>query len=249
MAYFNNNLNQKIAYKYVKRKSPGIIYVHGLNSDMEGTKAIEIEKYAKKNNLSFLKFDCRGHGKSFGKFEDFGISDWKKDLIDLLDNIATGPQIIIGSSMGGWLMLLAAKARSKKICGLIGIAAAPDFGKGLYSSLSKKNKKNIKNKGFAKIITKYGSYKLSKKFFIDANKNIVLRKSFRFKKPIILIHGLKDEVVNSEVPKKIIKKTSSKNIQIVYIKSGDHQLSKITNIITIKNAIDNLKNQILFKHS
>tara|TARA_Y100000590_G_scaffold130791_1_gene149376 strand:+ start:406 stop:1155 length:750 start_codon:yes stop_codon:yes gene_type:complete len=249
MAYFNNNLNQKIAYKYVKRESPGIIYVHGLNSDMEGTKAIEIEKYAKKNNLSFLKFDCRGHGKSFGKFEDFGISDWKKDLIDLLDNITTGPQIIIGSSMGGWLMLLAAKARSKRICGLIGIAAAPDFGKGLYSSLSKNNKKNIQKKGFAKITTKYGSYILSKKFFTDANRNIVLTKSFRFKKPIILIHGLNDEIVNSEVPKKIMEKTSGNNIQIIYIKSSDHQLSKIKNIITINSAIDNLKNQILSKRS
>ena len=244
MAYYKNNLNQKIAYKYVKRKNPGIIYVHGLNSDMQGTKAIEIEKYAKKNKLSFLKFDCRGHGKSFGKFEDFTISDWKKDLIDILDNITKGPQIIIGSSMGGWLMLLAAKARSKRIYGLIGIAAAPDFGKGLYYNLSIKNKKDIKNKGFAKITTKYGSYVLSKKFFIDANKNIVLNKSFKFNKPIILIHGLNDDVVSSDVPKKIMKKTSSKNIQIIYIKSGDHQLSTKKDIISITNTIDNLKNQI-----
>ena len=76
MAFFINNLNQKISYKYTKGGNPGIIFVHGLNSDMEGLKAITVEKYAKKNNLSFLRFDCRGHGKSFGKFEDFVISDW-----------------------------------------------------------------------------------------------------------------------------------------------------------------------------
>ena len=95
MAFFINNLNQKIAYKYTKGRNPGIIFVHGLNSDMQGLKALCIEKYAKKNNMSFLRFDCRGHGKSDGKFENFSISDWKKDLIDLLDNIAKGPQIIV----------------------------------------------------------------------------------------------------------------------------------------------------------
>ena len=126
MAYYINNFNQKIAYKYTKGKSPGIIFVHGLNSDMQGIKALSIEKYAKKNKLSFLRFDCRGHGNSYGKFENFTISDWKKDLLDVLDNITIGQQIIIGSSMGGWLMMLAAKSRKSKIAGLIGLAPAAD---------------------------------------------------------------------------------------------------------------------------
>ena len=93
MSYFINNLNQKIAYKFFKGKSPGIVFIHGLNSDMQGVKAISIEKYAKKKGLSYLRFDCRGHGKSHGKFEEYSISDWKKDLIDILDNITSGPQI------------------------------------------------------------------------------------------------------------------------------------------------------------
>ena len=76
MAFFINNFNQKIAYKYTKGGNPGIIFVHGLNSDMEGLKAITIEKYAKKNKLSFLRFDCRGHGKSYGKFENYCISEY-----------------------------------------------------------------------------------------------------------------------------------------------------------------------------
>ena len=95
MRYYINKFNQKIAYNCTKGKSPGIIYIHGLNSDMQGLKAKSIESYAKKNNLSFIKFDCRGHGKSQGKFHEFSISDWKKDLIDIIDNIAKGPQILI----------------------------------------------------------------------------------------------------------------------------------------------------------
>ena len=191
MSYLINKKNQKIAYKSSKGKSPGIIFIHGLNSDMEGLKAKYVNKYAKKNNLSFVCFDCRGHGKSFGKFEDFTLSDWKEDLINIIDKLTKGRQILIGSSMGGWLMCLAAKARPKRIAGLIGLAAATDFGNNLYNDLSVKNKKELKIKGFTKYTSYEFSYTLTKKFFIDAKKNNILQKPFKFNKPIILIHGMK----------------------------------------------------------
>ena len=139
MAYYINNLNQKIAYKYIKGKSPGIIFIHGLNSDMQGEKALSIQRYAKRKGFSFLRFDCRGHGKSYGKFHDFTMSDWKKDLLDMLDHVASGPQILLGSSMGGWLMMLAARARKSRIRGLIGLAPAADFTDYLFAGLSKKS--------------------------------------------------------------------------------------------------------------
>ena len=241
MAFFINNFNQKIAYKYTRGGNPGIIFVHGLNSDMEGLKAITIEKYAKKNNLSFLRFDCRGHGKSFGKFEDFVISDWKRDLINLLDNITRGPQIIVGSSMGGWLMMLAAKARQKKVCGLLGLAAATDFGKSMYSGLSIKSKKEIKIKGFTRIKGYDFSYILTNNFFIDAKKNNILNKPFRFNKPFILIHGIRDGVVNYNMPQKIMNKTTSKNVQVHYLKSSNHRLSSEEDLRCITKAIDTIR--------
>ena len=80
MAYFINNYNQKIAYNYIKGRAPGIIFIHGLNSDMQGKKALSIQKYARKKGLSFLRFDCRGHGKSYGRFHEFSVEDWKNDL-------------------------------------------------------------------------------------------------------------------------------------------------------------------------
>ena len=166
MSYLINKKNQKIAYKSTKGSSIGIIFIHGLNSDMSGLKAITIEKYAKKNNYSFIRFDCRGHGKSSGKFEDFTISDWKEDLLTIIDNLTNGPQILIGSSMGGWLMTLAAKARPKRICGLIGLATAADFGKDLHKNLSPKNKIELNKKGFTKYSSYGFSYTLTKKFFL-----------------------------------------------------------------------------------
>jgi len=244
MSYFINKKNQKIAYKRIKGKSPGIVFIHGLNSDMEGKKAIFIEKYAKKNKLSFIRFDCRGHGKSSGNFEDFTISDWKKDLFDIIDNLTKGPQILIGSSMGGWLMLLAAKSKKRKISALIGLAAAADFGKDLFNSLSIKNKQDIKTKGITKYTYKGFAYYLTKEFFIHCTKNKILNKKIRFNKPVILIHGNKDNIVKDTMPIKIMKKLSSKNVQIKFLKSSDHSLSSRTDLINIKDSLDNIRELI-----
>ena len=241
MSYFINKKNQKIAYKRIKGKSPGIVFIHGLNSDMEGKKAIFIEKYAKKNKLSFIRFDCRGHGKSSGNFEDFTISDWKKDLFDIIDNLTKGPQILIGSSMGGWLMLLAAKSKKRKISALIGLAAAADFGKDLFNSLSTKNKHDIKTKGITKYTYKGFAYYLTKEFFIHCTKNKILNKKIRFNKPVILIHGNKDNILKDTMPIKIMKKLISKNVQIKFLKSSDHSLSSSADLINIKNSLDNIR--------
>ena len=248
MRFYKNKQNHKIAYKSLKGRRLGIIFIHGLNSDMNGGKALEIEQYAKKNKLNFIRFDCRGHGSSEGKFEDFTISDWRKDLLDIIDNVAKGPQILIGSSMGGWLMMLAAKARPQRIKGLIGLAAAPDFGKDLYKVLNKKNKKEISTKGITKY-TSYGfSYYLTKKFFIEAEKNRVLKKPFRFSKPMVLIHGLKDNVVKEDVPRNILKKVTGKNVNIIYLKESDHRLSSLTDLTIIKESIDYLREIIKLKN-
>jgi len=244
MSFYKNKQNHKIAYKSLKGRGPGIIFIHGLNSDMNGAKALTVERYARKNKLNFIRFDCRGHGKSEGKFEDFTISDWRKDILDIIDNIAKGPQILIGSSMGGWLMMLAAKARPKRIKGMIGLAAAPDFGKDLYNNLNKKNKREITSKGITKY-TSYGfSYYLTKKFFIEAEKNRILKKSLYFTKPLVLIHGLKDNVVKEDVPRKILKKITGKNVNIIYLKESDHRLSSDTDLKVIINSISYIKSII-----
>lgn len=242
--YLINDKKHKIAYKVIKGKSPGIVFIHGLNSDMQGLKAKSIQKYAIKHKLAFVCFDCRGHGKSYGNFENFTITDWKEDTLNIIDKITNGPQILIGSSMGGWLMMLAAKARPKKIAGLIGLASAIDFGNDLYKNLSDKNKKELMKKGITKYSSNNFSYFLKSKFFIEAKKNNILNNAFKFKKPLILIHGLKDDVVNSNMPIKIMKKITGNNIQIIFLKSSDHRLSKYKDLLCINSAIDNIRSQI-----
>ena len=238
MPYFINKLKQRIAYKTVKGRGLGIIFIHGLNSDMNGEKALTVEKYARKQKLNFVRFDFRGHGNSDGKFEDFTISDWKKDLVNVIDNLTRGPQILIGSSLGGWLMMLAARVRPSRVKGMIGLAAAPDFGDNLYNNLTIKNKREINNKGIIKYSSFGFSYFIRKNFFIDARKNKVLNKLYRYNKPLILIHGLNDNVVSSKVPKKILKKVTSKKIQIILLKNSDHRLSSKKDLQTLMSAID-----------
>ena len=238
MAFFKNNYNQKIAYKYFKGKSPGIIFIHGLTSDMEGKKALSIEKYTRKKGLSFLRFDCRGHGKSYGNFHNFTIVDWKNDLLDMIDNITKGPQILIGSSLGGWLMMLATKSRKSKIVGLIGLAPAADATMWMLNEFPKKIRNEIETKGFSKF--KKWNVILTKKFFQDGNKNLILKKNFSFNKPVILIHGFQDKDVSPEISRKILKKISSNKVEIRYLKNSDHRLSNKNDLKTIHNAIDNI---------
>ena len=238
MAFFKNKLNQKIAYKYFKGKSPGIIFIHGLTSDMEGKKALALQKYARKKGLSFLRFDCRGHGKSYGDFHNFTITDWKNELLDMIGNITEGKQILRGSSLGGWLMMLVAKSRKSKTAGLIGLAPAADATIYLMNELPRKVKNEIQKKGISKF--KKWNITLTKKFFQDGSKNLVLKNNFSFNKPVILIHGLEDKDVSPEISIKILKKISSNKIQIRYLKNSGHRLSSKNDLKTIHNAIDNI---------
>ena len=237
MSYLLNNKNQKIAYKKTKGNKQGIVFIHGYGSDMEGEKAKQIEKFAKKEKVSFVRFDLRGHGKSDCQFDEMLLSDWKNDVIDIIDKITKGRQILVGSSLGGWLMILAAKRRISRIKGIIGLAPAPDFTKDIYSEFKENTKKRLNKKGHIKI-KKWGLvYSFTKKFFIDGKKNFVLNKKFNFRKPIILIHGIKDEVVSLQKSFKILNNTTSKNIILKLIKNGDHRLSSENDIKIILSSI------------
>ena len=237
MHYLINKKNQKIAYNKVNGRKPGIIFIHGYNSNMDGKKAKEIERFAKKEKISFIRFDLRGHGKSDGNFEDLVISDWKQDVLDIIDHKTSGQQIIIGSSMGGWLMLLAAKFRKNRIKGLIAIAPAPDFTKDIYSGLTKKRKEKIKKYGLLKLKKWNFNYVFTKRLFTDGKKNFVVKNKLNYKRKIILIHGLKDDVVSIESSFKIMEKISGKNIILKIIKDGDHQLSSKNHIKVILQSI------------
>ena len=131
-----------IAYHRIIGKSPGVMFLTGFKSDMTGSKAIALEELCRRRGQGFIRFDYFGHGQSSGAFEDGTIGRWKDDAICTLDQLTEGPQVIVGSSMGGWIMLLTALARPKRIAGLVGTAAAPDFTEDLMPDAFPNNRNN-----------------------------------------------------------------------------------------------------------
>ena len=142
--FLKTNYNQTIAYNKIDGEKLGIVFLSGLKSDMTGQKAVALEEWAVENNHSFLRFDYSGHGISSGKFKDFVISDWILDAKTIITKLTKGPQILVGSSMGGWIMLALAKNKLVNVHSLIGIAVAPDFTKELiWNTLSDQKKEEV----------------------------------------------------------------------------------------------------------
>ena len=248
MTKFINRLdNNTIAYNQLTGKNIGIVFLSGYNSDMQGKKALYLEKWAKENNHSFLRFDYSGHGQSSGMINTTCFSDWYQDAEYLINKLTHGKQILIGSSMGAWIMLMLAKRIPQKISAIIGLAPAPDFPKLLIwdKMTNDEKRKLIKNK---KITIKYEdgskndfSYKLIK----DSFKNLTLSKSITFSGPVYLYHGMADDAVPYDLSIKIIKNfTGTKDVKLLLERDAGHRLSDIHQLKTITNIIEEIKIKI-----
>ena len=229
---------RKIAYKHYKGKSKiGFLFFPGFNSDMLGTKAIKIYNWCKKNKIQCTLFDYSGHGKSSEKFIDTSIKEWIEDSNEILNHVTSGPQILIGSSMGGWISIKIALLNKNKIKGIITIAAAPDFTKRLWQEdLGYKQKEELIKNGFTSIPSEYDEkgYIITKKNIDAGNKNLVLNtKILEIRCPLRLIHGNQDAAVSWKESLKIFNKCKSLDAELIIIKNGDHRLSSNKQLKTI----------------
>jgi pimeloyl-ACP methyl ester carboxylesterase len=233
-----------IAYNKIKGEKVGIVFLSGFNSDMQGKKALYIENWAKKNNHSFLRFDYSGHGQSSGKLNQTCFSDWYNDAQFIINSVTEKKQILIGSSMGGWIMLKLAKKIPEKVSSIIGLAAAPDFPKVLiWDKMNLKQKRElIKNKGVC-IKNDYGSENFfSYDFIKDSFDNLVLTEDIFFNGPVFLYHGMQDTDVPYNLSTKISNRIiGTKNIKILLEKYGGHRLSEDNQLQTIINLIKQVK--------
>ena len=206
---------------------PGIIFLPGFMSDMNGEKASAIENFALEHGQSCVRFDYFGHGHSSGNFTDGHIGIWAKDALAVLDELTEGPQLLVGSSMGGWLMLLTAMARPERIAGLIGIAAAPDFTEDLLKEeLTPEQLEEVEGKGFTLIPSDFGNDHIyTRALFDEGRKHLVLRDKIAVNCPVRLLHGLKDDVVPWHTAIAIQEKLLGTDVKIILVKNGDHRLS------------------------
>jgi pimeloyl-ACP methyl ester carboxylesterase len=187
-----------IAYRKTDGAEPGIVFLGGFRSDMTGTKALALEQHCRAKNRAFVRFDYFGHGASSGTFTDGTIGRWAEDATCVLDEITDGPQILIGSSMGGWIMLLAALARPCRLAGLIGIAAAPDFTEALmWRRYPEAVRETLRRDGVYYQPTPYeeGPYAITMKLIEEGRDHLLLDRAIDIACPVHLIQGMKDDSV------------------------------------------------------
>jgi pimeloyl-ACP methyl ester carboxylesterase len=208
---------------------PGVIFLSGFKSDMSGSKATALAEFCRARGQAFLCFDYFAHGETGGDFAAGTIGRWRDDAVAALDELSEGPQILIGSSMGGWLMLLAALARPARIRGLIGIAAAPDFTEDLiFAALGEADRDKLQRDGRLEQPSAYSDdpYVISWKLIAEARRHLLLREAIPLDCPVRLLQGMADPDVPFAVALRLTEKLRSSDVQLRLIKDGDHRLSR-----------------------
>ena len=228
-----------IAYHALAGASPGIVFMTGFMSDMTGSKALALEKLARDRGQAFLRFDYQGHGQSSGEFADGTIGLWAADARAAFDELTEGPQIIVGSSMGGWMMLLTAIARPDRVAGLVGIAAAPDFTEDLLpNELGPEQMAEMKEKGFIVVPSEYeDDYTFTQALFDDGKEHLMLRTEIPLDCPVRLLHGVRDVSVPWQTALSIQEKLRSEDVEITLIKNGDHRLSEDKDLARLTRTV------------
>ena len=218
-----------LAYTYSPIEgAPTIAFLPGYFSDMSGAKALFLKEQASAHGYGFLSLDYSGHGQSGGKFIEGTISTWLKDILAVLDHTKAQNLIVVGSSMGGWLMLLLAQMHPSLVRKLVGIASAPDFTEDLiWPKLSDEKRQLLESEGCIYTPSEYSAQgtPLSYNLILDGRNNLLLRTPMTISVPVRLLHGTADKDVPYETSLRIMEKLESKDVQVRLIKDGDHRLS------------------------
>ena len=230
-----------IAYDQIEGVGPGLVFLHGLKSDRRGTKAAHLLQYCTQTGRPFVTFDMFGHGDSSGDFIDGSISRWTDDALDVIDTLTEGPQVLIGSSMGGWVMLQTALARADRIKGLIGIAAAPDFTETLiWDALSAEQRDVFNTDGRLKMPSDYQEdpYDIGLTLIEDGRANLLLNAPIPFAGPVRLLHGLVDDDVPWQVSVTTAECLTSEDVTVTLVKDGKHNLSRPDDLDLLTETLD-----------
>jgi pimeloyl-ACP methyl ester carboxylesterase len=229
-------------YEGASKTLPGVMFCGGFRSDMEGSKATYLEERCKARHQSYVRFDYSGHGKSNGVFEEGNISTWLADALAVFDMLTEGPQIVVGSSMGGWIALLLALARPKRMAGLVGLAPAPDFTEDIFhKEFGEEERRHLLTMGMIYLPNDYDApYPLTRQLFEDGKKHLLLHERIHITCPVRLIHGKQDTAVPWQKSEDILRQLTSENAQVIWVEDGDHRLSTPSDLERIDNTVQEL---------
>lgn len=221
--------------------APGLMFLGGFMSDMTGSKALALEDFARRRGQAFLRFDYRGHGASSDRFADGTIGDWLADAITVLDQLTEGPQILVGSSMGGWMMLLLALKRPERIAGLIGIAAAPDFTEDLVGPRTTEElRAAMARDGFVLYPSEYSDepYTITARLIEEGRDHLLLKGPIPITCPVHLLHGMADPDVPWQTALKLCDALESAQVELTFLKGAGHRFSEPVELDLILRAVD-----------
>lgn len=231
---------RRLAYHRTEGKGPWIIFLGGLKSDMEGTKAVHLEAWAKARGRAFLRFDYSGHGESSGVFDEGCIGDWADDTRAAVEALTEGPILPVGSSMGGWQALLLARVLPERLAGLVTIAAAPDFTEdGWWAGFTVAEKKQLETQGRVELPSDYMEpYVVTQRMIEDGRKQLVLRAPLSLLCPTRFLQGTADTAVGVETANQLLAHVSGPDIRLLLVKDADHRFSDGPCLGIIENAIE-----------
>lgn len=232
--------NRHIAYRKTAGSGPTVVFLGGLKSDMEGTKAIHLEAWAKVQNRAFLRFDYSGHGQSSGGFLDGCIGDWAEDAEQVITHLTDGPVILVGSSMGGWISLVLAKRLSGKIHGIVGIASAPDFTEDdMWNGFDTAQRAELAHTGQVALPSCYSDEPciITRRLIEDGRNNLVLRGPLHLPYPVRFLQGTADTDVDLSVALCLLDCASGDDIRLTLVKDADHRFSTLECLTLIEASI------------
>jgi pimeloyl-ACP methyl ester carboxylesterase len=241
--YLETPQGRRIAHHRTEGAGPGVVFLGGFRSDMTGTKAVFLEDWARARGRAFLRLDYSGHGASSGGFLEGAIGDWAEDAIAAIRALTAGPQVLVGSSMGGWIALLVARALPERLAGLVGIAAAPDFTEnGMWSDFSDGQRRELMENGQVALPSDYSDepYIVTRRLIEDGRDHLVLRTPLKLPVPVRLLQGSADTDVPFAVALRLFEHAECPDLRLTLVKEADHRFSDERCLALIARTLEDL---------
>ncbi|MBI6629766.1 alpha/beta fold hydrolase [Pontibaca salina] len=241
-AIFTTPHGRRIAHHLSAGRGPTIVFLGGLKSDMDGTKALHLESWAHAQGRAFLRFDYSGHGQSSGTFEEGCIGDWAEDTFETVHALTEGPLVVVGSSMGGWQALLLARRVPERIAGMVTIAAAPDFIEdGWWAGFTEAQKQALERDGQVELPSDYMEpFVVTKRMIEDGRRQLVLRAPLDLPFPVRCLQGTADTAVSTDTALRLLDHAECPDMRLTLVKDADHRFSDETCLTLIERAIEDV---------
>ncbi len=245
VTHFLEHDSYRLAYEHIAGTTPGVLFCGGFMSDMSGSKATALATHCRQRGRAFLRFDYSGHGASGGRFADGCMSAWRDDALTVLDQLTRGPQVLVGSSMGGWIALLLALARPQQIRALVLLAPAPDFTQAIFDDeLSPTERKHLLRNGHIERPSEYSDqpYLITQRLIEDGRQHLLLDRPIDLTCPVRILHGMRDSDVAWQRSLTLLERLQSDDVTLTLLKNGDHRLSNPDDLRRLTTVVDALCN-------